>query len=51
MSFEEAMDAEVTKDEAIREIVRHDLNPNDFFLEVGDRMICIGADVLVWLGY
>ena len=51
MSFEEAMNAEVTKEEASREIVRHDLDPEDFFLEVGDREEYSGADVLGWLGY
>lgn len=51
MSFEEAMEAEVTKEDAIREIVRHDLDPEDFFLEVGERVVYSGADVLVWLGY
>ena len=51
MSFEEAMDAEVSREEARREIVRHDLDPEDFFLEVGDREEYSGAEVLGWLGY
>lgn len=51
MSFEEAMDAKVTKEEASHEIVRHDLEPEDFFLEVGDRDLYSGSDVLGWLGY
>ena len=51
MSFEEAMNAEVTKEEASREIVRLDLDPEDFFLEVGDCELYSGADVLGWLGY
>lgn len=51
MSFEEAMNAEVTRDDARREILRHSLDPEDFFLDVGDFPTYDGADVLGWLGY
>lgn len=51
MSFTEAMEAEVTRDEAEREINRHHLDPADFFREVGDRPSYIGEEVLAWLGY
>ena len=51
MSFEEAMNAEVSRDDARREIFRHSLDPEDFFHEVGDRPTYRGADVLEWLGY
>lgn len=51
MSLEEAMNAEVSRDDVCREILRHSLNPEDFFREVGERAIYSGADVLGWLGY
>lgn len=51
MSYEEAMQAEVTKEEARREILRHGHDPDDFFREVGDRLNYLGAEVLGWLGY
>ena len=51
MSYEEAIEAEVTRDEADREIRRHDLDPADFFREFGDRPWYTGAEVLEWLGY
>ena len=51
MSLEEAMHAEVSRDDACREILRHSLDPDDFFLDVGERAIYSGADVLGWLGY
>ncbi len=51
MSLAEAMEAEVTRDAAEIEICRHNLEPGDFFAEVGDRPWYTGADVLLWLGY
>lgn len=51
MSFEEAMLAEVTREEARREVLRHGLNPEDFFRDVGNRSLYLGSDVLTWLGY
>ena len=51
MSFTEAMEAEVTRDAAEREIARHDLDPADFFHKIGDRPWYTGAEVLEWLGY
>ena len=51
MSLEEAMEAEVSRDAAEREIRRHDLDPSEFFGEVGDRPWYTGAEVLEWLGY
>ena len=51
MSFTEAMEAEVTRDAAEREIAKHNLDPADFFNEVGDRPWYTGAEVLEWLGY
>lgn len=51
MSLTEAMEAEVTRDDAEREIRRHHLDPADFFREIGDRPWYTGAEVLCWLGY
>ena len=51
MSFAEAMQAEVIREAAEREILRHHLDPVDFFREVGERPWYTGAEVLGWLGY
>ena len=51
MSFTEAMQSEVTRDQVDSEIRRHDLDPTDFFAEVGERPWYTGAEVLYWLGY
>jgi hypothetical protein len=51
MTLEEAMDAMVTKEEAIIEILLHRQNPREFFAEVGEREEYQGSEVLEWLGY
>ena len=51
MSLEEALEAEVSKDAAEREIRRHEMDPAEFFHEIGDRPWYTGAEVLYWLGY
>ena len=51
MSYEEAMEAEVTKEDARQEILRHGHDPEDFFREVGDRTTYLGSEVLGWPGY
>ena len=51
MTFEEAMEATVSKAEAILEIQRHGHSPAEFFLEVGERNEYEGREVLEWLGY
>jgi len=51
MTFEEAMDAIVTKAEAAAEIRRHYQDPADFFSEAGERDEYQGSEVLEWLGY
>ena len=51
MTFEEAMEATVSKAEAVAEIRRHGHDPAQFFLEVGDRSEYEGREVLEWLGY
>ncbi len=51
MTFEEAMDAVVSKAEAVAEIRRHHQDPAEFFAEVGEREDYPGSEVLGWLGY
>ncbi len=51
MTLEEAWDAEVTRNDARREIEAHGLSFYDFTNEVGDRDIYVGQEVLTWLGY
>ena len=53
MVYEEAVEATVTREEARREIARHDIDGtfNDFLAEVGDRAEYRGQEVLDWLGY
>ena len=50
MSFDDAIEAVVTKREAIAEIKAHGLDPQEFFDEVGRKEDYIGLDVLSWLG-
>ncbi len=51
MTFDEAMDATVTKAEAVAEIRRHDQDPRDFFAEIGEQDEYQGSEILEWLGY
>lgn len=53
MSYEDAIEATVTREEARREIERHDIDGtfDDFIREVGDRAEYTGEEVLAWLGY
>lgn len=51
MSYEEAVDAIVTRQEALREIRRHGLSEQEFLEEVGDRATYRGKEVLDWMGY
>ena len=51
VSFAEAMEAEVTREAAESEILRHHLDPVDFFREVGERPWYTGSEMLEWLGY
>ena len=50
-SYEEAMEAEVSADEARREIEKHGLSWQDFLNDVGMKDMYIGQEVLDWLGY
>ncbi len=51
MSYDDAIEAIVTKQDAIAEIRAHSLDPADFFEEVGKKDEYLGIDVLSWLGY
>jgi hypothetical protein len=51
MSYLEALEANITKAEAIQEIRKHSLDPAEFFAEVGERDEYIGEEILNWLGY
>ena len=52
-TYEEACDAEVTREEARLEIAKHDVDGGfeSFVQEVGDRETYTGQEVLDWLGY
>jgi hypothetical protein len=51
MTYEEALDATVTRDEAKREIEKHSASWDDFVAEHGDHETYEGETVLGWLGY
>ena len=51
MTYEEAIESTVTRDQAAREIRKHGHNPDHFFLEYGYKNEYQAADVLAWLGY
>lgn len=55
MTYDEAIEATVTRAEARAEIARHDLGEPDpwalFIAECGDHPTYPGATVLGWLGY
>jgi hypothetical protein len=50
-SYEEAVEAEVTADQARREIEKHGLEWQDFLNDVGMKDLYTGQEVLDWLGY
>lgn len=52
-TYEEACEAEVTREEARLEIAKHDVDGGFalFLKEVGDRETYTGREVLDWLGY
>lgn len=51
MNYEEACVYQCTRREAIAEIKENNLNPRDFFAEIGDRELYQGKEILDWLGY
>jgi hypothetical protein len=51
MTYDEAIEATITKREALAEIKAHGIDPEEFLEEMGNHDIYAGADVLAWLGY
>lgn len=51
MQLHNALDAIVTKAEALHEILRHACNFAEFLQDVGDKDEYTGKEVLGWLGY
>ena len=51
MTYEQAIEAAVTKTEALAEVRRNGIDPSEFLEEMGDHETYAGADVLAWLGY
>ena len=53
MNYDEAVEAEVTREQARAEIAKHDADGGfeQFLVDVGDRASYSGAEVLAWLGY
>jgi hypothetical protein len=51
MSYEEAIEATVTREEAKREIAAHGASWDEFIAECGDKPEYSGSTVLDWLGY
>jgi hypothetical protein len=51
MTYEECLDAIVTKEEARREILAHHASFEEFLVEAGDRDEYEAMTVLTWLGY
>lgn len=51
MSYAEAIETTISRQQAIRELKRHGACLEEFFAELGDRAEYSGAEVLGWLGY
>jgi hypothetical protein len=51
MTYDESMEAQVTRAEALAELGRHQADQAEFFAEMGDKETYAGAAVLAWLGY
>ena len=51
LSYEDAVEEEVTPMEAKQEIEKHGLEWSDFIQDVGQKPMYTGLEVLTWLGY
>ena len=51
MTYEDAIESEVSALEAKREIEKHSANFDEFLEDVGDKKTYTGQEVLDWLGY
>lgn len=50
-NYDDAADAVLTRQQALREIRDHQLNVEDFLAQCGDQPLYRGQAVLDWLGY
>lgn len=51
MTYDEAIETTVSRDQARREIALHSCDWDAFIADVGDKATYTGAEVLGWLGY
>lgn len=51
MNYEEACDTDITRAQAIREVLQHGAEVAEFLQDVGDKATYGGEEVLGWLGY
>ena len=52
MNLQEAMSGiEITRKQAIAEVLKHDQDVNEFFAEMGDDETYDSCEVVYWLGY
>lgn len=51
MNYEQAVEAEVSKEEALAEVCKHGCSTTEFLSEMGNKDSYEGAEVLAWLGY
>jgi hypothetical protein len=51
MTYDEAIEATVTKRDALAEVKAHGIDPEEFLVDMGNHDTYAGADVLAWLGY
>lgn len=51
MNYEQAVEVEVSKGEALEEVRKHGCSVEEFLTEMGDKESYQGAEVLTWLGY
>lgn len=49
--YEEACEAEITRETAAAEVARHGADWQEFLAAVGSRQFYRGKEVLDWLGY
>lgn len=50
-NYEDALEATVTKAQALREVKRHQCDEQEFLQEVGDKEAYVGSEILQYLGY
>jgi hypothetical protein len=50
-TYEDAAEATISRQQAIREVKKHHSNVEEFFAEVGEKAEYSGKEVLDWLGY